>query len=413
MKTIPVVFGVVLFAVLVAGIVWWSMGESSRVTFIDAFPTHAVYTTDTTRAEGSFRDDCADRGGVFNACGSPCERGADACASICAYTCVFDEGVRNGSGDGVDDSQQENSVGADDHSLYSVSEYDFKIRYPRNDWSVYVAQNPPVSLAYNFYQKPSGIPLDMPLNHFANVTHVSVYPEGIPTEGLFGDMERFTIAMEHVDYEESTLYVLEDGTPFAAKYVPTKRPESWNDAGFVWGRVRIANLEATCIRDGETVSSRECDPMTRDDRIVRNGSVDGDVWDRVVRVMESFAFTENDGAVGDDTGLMHDAVRVTEPQEGAMVTTPVVVEGSAIGPWYSGGMFTVEVQDASGDVVGEAPAQAQEDWMTTDFVPFRAEIELDATVSGDDSGGAVVLRKANPSGLPENAESVRIPVQFR
>jgi hypothetical protein len=47
--------------------------------------------------------------------------------------------------------------------------------------------------------------------------------------------------------------------------------------------------------------------------------------------------------------------------------------------------------------------------MTSDFVPFKAELKFSKPTT---QTGTLILRKDNPSGLPQNDESVSIPVQF-
>lgn len=48
--------------------------------------------------------------------------------------------------------------------------------------------------------------------------------------------------------------------------------------------------------------------------------------------------------------------------------------------------------------------------MTTDLVPFKAEIKFNPTSS---SQGTLVFEKDNPSGLPENAKQIEIPIRFK
>jgi len=47
--------------------------------------------------------------------------------------------------------------------------------------------------------------------------------------------------------------------------------------------------------------------------------------------------------------------------------------------------------------------------MTTDFVPFKAKLEFEATTS---ASGVLVLEKDNPSGLPENSDQLSLPITF-
>jgi hypothetical protein len=76
---------------------------------------------------------------------------------------------------------------------------------------------------------------------------------------------------------------------------------------------------------------------------------------------------------GDDSTCSAGLV-VTSPREGATVMSPFTVSSEARGGWYSEGSFPVRLEDASGRVLAEVPAQAQGEWMTADTVPFLAEL---------------------------------------
>jgi hypothetical protein len=103
-----------------------------------------------------------------------------------------------------------------------------------------------------------------------------------------------------------------------------------------------------------------------------------------------------------------DVVMVTSPLPGSTVTSPVTITGQARGPWYFEASFPVKVLDDQGKKIGVGMAQAEGEWMTEDFVPFSATLNFTTTASH----GSLVLEKDNPSGLPENAAQVVIPVQF-
>ncbi len=104
------------------------------------------------------------------------------------------------------------------------------------------------------------------------------------------------------------------------------------------------------------------------------------------------------------------SVRVTVPERGALVASPLEVRGEARGLWYFEGRFPVELVDANDETIATSVARAQGEWTTQDYVPFEAEIDFDRPASAE---GALVFRKANSSGRPENAAEVRVPVRFR
>jgi len=101
-------------------------------------------------------------------------------------------------------------------------------------------------------------------------------------------------------------------------------------------------------------------------------------------------------------------VSVLEP--GDTVTSPLTVTGEARGTWYFEASFPVRLLDGNGNEIAVEPAQAQEDWMTEDFVPF--EVTLVFTQPSTPTG-TLVLEKDNPSGLPEHADQITMPVSFQ
>lgn len=109
----------------------------------------------------------------------------------------------------------------------------------------------------------------------------------------------------------------------------------------------------------------------------------------------------------DQTVTYKDLVRVDPPVVRASTLT---VTGEARGRWYFEASFPVELRDAAGNTLGEVPAQAQGEWMTEDYVPFSATLTYPAQPAS--STGTLILKKDNPSGLPEHDDSVSIPVVF-
>jgi hypothetical protein len=105
-----------------------------------------------------------------------------------------------------------------------------------------------------------------------------------------------------------------------------------------------------------------------------------------------------------------DLIVVDAPKSGAIVASPLTVTGKARGSWYFEASFPVKLKDASGTVIAERPAQAQGDWMTTDFVPFTITLTYPAQTAG--SGGTLVLMNDNPSGDPDKQKELDIPVVF-
>lgn len=102
-------------------------------------------------------------------------------------------------------------------------------------------------------------------------------------------------------------------------------------------------------------------------------------------------------------------IEITSPQAGATVTSPIRVTGVAPGNWYFEAVFDAQLVGADGEVLAQAPAQAQSNWMTTGPVPFVAELTFGTSV---ETAATIVLTEDN-SGDKPNPRQVRIPVTLR
>lgn len=98
------------------------------------------------------------------------------------------------------------------------------------------------------------------------------------------------------------------------------------------------------------------------------------------------------------------------PQEGTTISSPVTITGTARGKWFFEGSFPVSIVNWDGFIIGEGIAQAQGEWMTENFVPFTATISYTLASGTPHNRGALILKKDNPSGLPEHDASIEIPV---
>ncbi|MBI2035967.1 MAG: GerMN domain-containing protein [Candidatus Liptonbacteria bacterium] len=103
-------------------------------------------------------------------------------------------------------------------------------------------------------------------------------------------------------------------------------------------------------------------------------------------------------------------IRLTNPQPNDTTESPITIKGEARGTWYFEASFPVIIVDGNGKVLVQAPIQAKSDWMTQDFVPFETTIQFDTPTT---ETGELVLKKDNPSGLPEYDDEIRIPVKFK
>lgn len=104
-----------------------------------------------------------------------------------------------------------------------------------------------------------------------------------------------------------------------------------------------------------------------------------------------------------------DQIQVDYPRPNDKIISPLVIKGQARGYWFFEASFPIILNDAKGQKIGQAIAQAQSDWMTSEFVGFTAQIEFSAPAT---TIGELILQKDNPSGLPQNAAELKIPIKF-
>lgn len=102
-----------------------------------------------------------------------------------------------------------------------------------------------------------------------------------------------------------------------------------------------------------------------------------------------------------------DLIRIESPRPNAQIKNPLKISGQARGNWFFEATFPVKLLDENGNILAEHYAQTKNDWMTAEFVPFETELNFTITKS---QKGTLILEKDNPSGLPENADELRVPI---
>ncbi len=132
-------------------------------------------------------------------------------------------------------------------------------------------------------------------------------------------------------------------------------------------------------------------------------------------VMESYprqcasngeTYVEN---IGNELAMI-DQIIVNYPRPNNEVEESFLLSGEARGTWFFEAEFPVKLLDEDGNVLFSGPVMTDMDWMTESFVPFQTEIVFNRPAS---EKGTLILEKANPSGLEENAAQLEVPVVFK
>ena len=103
-------------------------------------------------------------------------------------------------------------------------------------------------------------------------------------------------------------------------------------------------------------------------------------------------------------------IKITSPKVDQLVTSPLVLTGEAIGQWYFEAVFGVSIVDQDNNELGRSFLEAQSDWMTPNFVPFKGEIKF---TPGNAKSGKVIFANDNPSGEPSLQKTFEVPVRFQ
>lgn len=165
---------------------------------------------------------------------------------------------------------------------YRSEEFDFEIKYPPS-WSV--AESDEIAPMISIYKAGQS---GAPFNHFANALHMSIYPHGIPTEGVQSERQEASVKVKGSSKANDLL--LENGNVFASSYTFEELPASWEPWGFLWARGRIDNQGSKCIKDGEEIPREECD-IFEGDSIVVTGSVSASERALIEAMLQTFTFT--------------------------------------------------------------------------------------------------------------------------
>ncbi len=111
-----------------------------------------------------------------------------------------------------------------------------------------------------------------------------------------------------------------------------------------------------------------------------------------------------------------DLIVLTSPVPNGTVTSPMVISGEARGYWFFEASFPITLTNWDGLIIAEGYATADGEWMTEEFVPFTSTVTFENPYKAGDPDfmkrGFLILKKDNPSGLPENDNALEIPILF-
>lgn len=104
-----------------------------------------------------------------------------------------------------------------------------------------------------------------------------------------------------------------------------------------------------------------------------------------------------------------DLIISDNPRPKQKITSPLQITGQARGTWFFEASFPAQLVDANEKEIAVIPVTAVGEWMTEQFVPYQGSMTF---TTPETPTGTLILKKDNPSGLPENDKALRIPVRF-
>lgn len=107
---------------------------------------------------------------------------------------------------------------------------------------------------------------------------------------------------------------------------------------------------------------------------------------------------------------LHEKINVSSPKANASVAKKFTIIGKAPGNWFFEASAPYMVTTPEGDKIAQGTLRAIGDWMTTNLVDFKADVSINPAYSGP---ATLVLLKDNPSGMPENDDSLEIPITIQ
>ncbi len=236
-------------------------------------------------------------------------------------------------------------------------------------------------------------------SHQDVANHVSVYPQGVATEGIASKSKPSEVVLP-LSYATTLDYTLTSNRPWATKVSFSAFPTSWNESGFVFARAVVEEEKLTYMRGDTEIEQYEFDAMTGD-LIARTGLIDVNIRNLEEEMLETFQFT-NTEIEEQTTDVKH--IILEEPLAGTVIVSPQTVKGTIPGGWYYGEEYPITLQTDEGEVLAELFATGFEEWDSEQSIPFEVSLVFENPTA---TSGVLTIGDDN-----EDGGKLVIPVQF-
>lgn len=127
----------------------------------------------------------------------------------------------------------------------------------------------------------------------------------------------------------------------------------------------------------------------------------GEIEKCIASTLSCSTFLEDDN--------LNKKIEIIQPLKGELISSPYEIRGLAPGTWYFEADFEIQLLDENANIIARSIASAQDDWMTTELLPFMANLEFETDYQGPAS---LLLIKDNPSGLEELKDFYELEVSI-
>lgn len=104
------------------------------------------------------------------------------------------------------------------------------------------------------------------------------------------------------------------------------------------------------------------------------------------------------------------SITLNDLKSGGTISNPYTLTGEVPGNWSFEAVFPVDLVDWDGLIIASGSAVLTSDWMTDGYVPFT--VTLNYETPSINKNGTLILHKSNASDLPENDDTIEIPIKF-
>ncbi|MDQ3014401.1 MAG: GerMN domain-containing protein [bacterium] len=178
--------------------------------------------------------------------------------------------------------------GAQVWQTYTNEKYGVTFQYP-DTWQVSVDEQIP---GIHVFKKGTTKPTY--LTHHNVFTHVSLYPKGIGTEGVYGQTKPSTVSFK-ASAKQPVDYILKDGTRWGTMVSFNSTPASWESFGFVWAGTEVQNHTVQCIQNGKVIREDVCEIGVEFEtaETVHSGTINVQDRNTQEQILASIQFTAN------------------------------------------------------------------------------------------------------------------------